>query len=160
MNMGRVKRVVLALIVLLVLAQLVQPKRTNPPVVPSRSLEAHVQIPSQVLHILKSACGNCHSSETAWPWYSHVAPVSWLITSDVNEGRNYINFNDWKAQKSPEAATEHLGLICKEIRDGGMPPPSYRWMHKESRLSPDDVTEVCSWSESFGAPSHPAGHGN
>ena len=153
MNMVRVKRVVVALIVLLVLAQLVQPKRTNPPVVPSRSLEAHVQVPPQVQSTLKRACANCHSSETVWPWYSHVAPVSWLITSDVNDGRNHINFHDWEAQKSPEAATKNLASICKEVRDGGMPPFSYRMMHKESRLSPEDMNAVCSWSQSFGTSS-------
>ena len=160
MNRVRVKRVVLASIVLLVFAQLVQPKRTNPPVVPSRSLEAHVQVPPQVQLILKRACGDCHSSDTAWPWYSHVAPISWLITSDVNEGRNHINFQDWEAQKSPEAATEHLALICKEVRDGGMPPFSYRMMHKESRLSSKDMNALCSWSQSFGKSAGSAGQGN
>src|SRR5271165_2324423 len=87
MNMGRVKKVVFALIGVLVLIQFVQPKRTNPPVVPSRSLEAHVPVPPQVSAILKRACGDCHSSETVWPWYSHVAPVSWLVADDVNVGR-------------------------------------------------------------------------
>ena len=160
MNMVRVKRVVFALIVLFVFAQLVQPKRTNPPVVPSRSLEAHVQVPPQVQSILKRACGDCHSSETVWPWYSHVAPISWLVTSDVNEGRNHINFHDWEAQKSPEEATKHLASICKEVRDGGMPPFTYRMMHKESRLSSEDINAVCSWSQSFGTPSQSAGQGN
>jgi hypothetical protein len=160
MNMLRLKRVAIALIVLVVFLQLVQPKRTNPPVVPSRSLEAHVRVPPQVESVLKRACGNCHSNETVWPWYSHVAPISWLITSDVNEGRSHINFHDWEAQKSPQAAIEHLALICKEVRDGGMPPLTYRMMHKESRLSPGDMSAVCSWSQSFGRPSGLAGEGN
>jgi hypothetical protein len=160
MNMVRVKRIVLTLIVLLVFAQLVQPNRTNSPVIPSKSLEAYVRVPQQVQVILKRACGDCHSSETVWPWYSHVAPISWLITSDVNEGRNHINFQDWEAQKSPEAATKHLASICKEVRDGGMPPFSYRMIHKESRLSPEDINTVCSWSQSFGNPSESAGQGN
>jgi hypothetical protein len=151
MNMVRVRRLVLALIILLVVAQLVQPKRTNPPVIPSRSLEAHVQVPGRVQFVLRRACGDCHSNQTVWPWYSHVAPISWLITSDVNQGRHHIDFDDWEAQESPNEATEHLALICKEVRDRAMPPISYRMMHKQSRLSPEELDVVCAWSQSFGS---------
>jgi hypothetical protein len=149
MNMVRLKIVVLALVVLFLLAQLVQPQRTNPPVVPSRSLEAHVQVPQNVLPILKRACGDCHSSETVWPWYSHVAPVSWLVADDVNVGRSHINFQDWEAQENPKEGSEHLALICKEVKEKGMPPLTYRTMHTESRLSEEDVNALCSWSQSF-----------
>ena len=149
MNMILVKRIVIALIAVFLIAQFVQPKRTNPPVVPSRSLEAHVQVPQDVLQILKRACGDCHSSETVWPWYSHVAPVSWLVTDDVNVGRSHINFQDWEAQENPREAAEHLGLICKEVREKGMPPFTYRMVHKESRLSEKDTDTICSWSQSF-----------
>jgi len=150
MNMVRVKRITLALVVVFLLAQFVQPKRTNPPVVPSRSLEAHVQVPHDVLPILKRSCGDCHSSETVWPWYSHVAPVSWFVVDDVNEGRSHINFQDWEAQENPKEAAEHLALICKVVREKGMPPLSYRLMHRESRLSEKDIDAICSWSQSFG----------
>src|SRR3984893_1207762 len=150
MNMVRVKRITLALVVVFLLAQFVQPKRTNPPVVPSRSLEAHVQVPHDVLPILKRSCGDCHSSETVWPWYSHIAPVSWFVVDDVNEGRSHINFQDWEAQENPKEAAEHLALICKVVREKGMPPLSYRLMHRESRLSEKDIDAICSWSQSFG----------
>ena len=159
MNMIRVKRIALALAAVFLLAQFVQPKRTNPPVVASRSLEAHVQVPQDVAPILKRACGDCHSNETVWPWYSHVAPVSWLVTDDVNEGRSHINLQDWEAQENPKEASEHLTLICKEVREKGMPPFSYRLMHSESRLSAQDMDTICSWSQLFGAaPETPGEH--
>jgi hypothetical protein len=150
MNMIRLKRIALALVAVFLLAQFVQPKRTNPPVVPSRSLEAHIQVPQNVVPILKRACGDCHSSETAWPWYSHVAPVSWLVADDVNVGRSHINFQDWEAQENQKEAVEHLTLICKEVREKGMPPLTYRIMHKDSRLSEEDIATICVWSQSFG----------
>jgi hypothetical protein len=150
MNMGRVKKIVFALLGIFVLIQFVQPRRTNPPVVPSRALEAHVPIPPQVLSILKRACGDCHSSETVWPWYSHVAPVSWLVIDDVNVGRSHINIQDWDAQVNPQEAAEHIGLICKEVQEKQMPPLSYRIVHKVSRLSAEDVNQICSWSKSAG----------
>jgi hypothetical protein len=157
MNMIRVKTIALALAAVFLLAQFVQPKRTNPPVVPSRSIEAHVQVPQEVLPILKRACGDCHSSETRWPWYSHIAPLSWIVADDVNLGRRHVNFQDWEAQENPKEAAEHLALICKEVRDKGMPPFSYRMMHKESRLSNKEVETLCSWSQSFGTARETAG---
>jgi len=151
MNMARVKIIAIVLVAVFLIAQFVQPKRTNPPVVPSRSLQAHVQVPRDVLQILNRACGDCHSSQTVWPWYSRVAPVSWLVVDDVNTGRRHINFQDWEAQQNPKEAAEHLGLICKEVRDKGMPPFSYRVMHKDSRLSNQDIDTLCTWSQSVGA---------
>ena len=151
MKRGAVKWVVVGLVAILILIQIVQPSRTNPPVVPSRSLEAHVQMPAEVQVILKRSCYNCHSSATVWPWYSHVAPVSWLVTNDVNTARGHINFQNWEAQINPEEGKEHLGLICKLIRDGSMPPASYRIMHKDAYLSAEEANAVCAWSQKFAA---------
>lgn len=152
MNWFRVKILVTALVTLFLIAQFVQPKRTNPPVVPSRSLQAHVEVPQDVSAILNRACADCHSSRTVWPWYSHVAPVSWFVVDDVNSGRRHINLQDWEAQKSPKEAAEHLSLICKEVREKGMPLLSYRLLHKESRLSSQEIDTICRWSQSVGAP--------
>ena len=152
MNMARAKILVTVLVALFLIAQFVQPTRTNPPVIPSRSLQAHVPVPPNVMPILNRSCGDCHSSATVWPWYSHIAPVSWLVVDDVNTGRSHINFQDWEAQENPKEAGEHLSLICKEVREKGMPPFSYRLMHKDSRLSQQDIDAICSWSQSVGAP--------
>ena len=153
MNIGRVRWTLIILALLLISIQLVRPARTNPAVVPSRSLQAHVAVPGQVQSVLKRSCYNCHSSETVWPWYSHVAPVSWLVADDVNTARSHINFQDWEAQVNESEGKEHLGLICKEIRDGSMPPRNYRIMHKDAPLSPEEVDAVCAWSQTFTNPS-------
>jgi hypothetical protein len=149
MNMARVKKVLLALVSFLVAIQFVQPRRTNPPVIPSRSLGAHVQVPGEVQAILNRACANCHSSHTSWPWYGHIAPFSWVITDDVNEGRRHMNFDDWEAQPSPKDASDRLAGICNETQDKGMPPFSYRILHPESRLKPSEIATLCSWSHTF-----------
>ncbi|MBA3008351.1 MAG: heme-binding domain-containing protein [Proteobacteria bacterium] len=75
------------------------------------------------------ACGDCHSYETKWPWYSNVAPASWLVTSDVNEAQQHFNVSAWKYQeknKGDEAAYE--------LREGKMPPLRYLAAHTEARL--------------------------
>jgi Haem-binding domain len=152
MNKGRVRWTLIILAILLISIQLVRPTRTNPAVVPWRRLQSHLAVPGQVQSVLQRSCYNCHSSETVWPWYSYVAPISWLIADDVNTARSHINFQDWEAQVSPSEGLEHLGLICKEIRDGSMPPRGYRIMHKDAYLSPEQVSAVCAWSETFATP--------
>ena len=145
MKSARAKWMVIGLIAVLALIQFIQPSRTNPPVIASRSLEAHVQVPAPVQEILKRSCYDCHSSATVWPWYSHVAPVSWYVAHDVNTARGHINFQDWEAQVNPKEGKEHLGLICKLVRNGNMPPADYRLMHEGTELSPAEVSEVCAW---------------
>ncbi|MGH9681676.1 MAG: heme-binding domain-containing protein [Candidatus Acidiferrales bacterium] len=151
MNWARVKIAVLAIIVLLILIQIFQPRRTNPPTAASRTIEAHVQIPEDVRGPLRRACGDCHSNQTVWPWYSQIAPISWVVIDDVNQGRRHMNFDDWEALKGPTLATTRLTDICKEIQENGMPPFSYRIAHPKSLLKAKEIAAVCSWSNSFAA---------
>jgi hypothetical protein len=146
---GTGKWYIIGLIAVLILIQLIRPSRTNPPVIPSQSLEAHVEVPAEVLTIMKRACYDCHSSSTAWPWYSNVAPVSWYVAHDVNTARGHVNLQNWEAQINPDEGKEHLGLICKLVRNGEMPPADYRVMHKDANLSITDVNTVCAWSLKF-----------
>ena len=149
MNKARVKKVILALAVFFIVKQFVQPQRTNPSIIPSRTLAAHVKVPEEVQSILMRACGNCHSNQTVWPWYSHIAPLSWIITDDVDEGRRHMNFQDWEARISKQPAAPPLD-ICKEVQEKGMPPFTYRMMHGDARLTPQEIDTLCSWFQSLG----------
>ncbi|MGD0745731.1 MAG: heme-binding domain-containing protein, partial [Verrucomicrobiota bacterium] len=84
-----------ALVAVFALLQLTNPARTNPPIVPGHDVSATNAPPPPIAALLHAACYDCHSYETKWPWYSRVAPVSWLIASDVNGGRKHMNFSDW-----------------------------------------------------------------
>lgn len=149
MNKARVKKVIFALAAFLIVIQFVQPRRTNPPIVPSRALAAHVPVPEEVQSILMRACGNCHSNQTVWPWYSHVAPISWFIVDDVDEGRRHMNLQGSESHV-PKGVSDRPFDLCKEVRDRGMPPVTYRLMHKEARLGPQEIDSLCSWSQSLG----------
>lgn len=76
------------------------------------------------------ACSDCHSNETKWPWYSTVAPVSWLVQHDVDEGREHFNVSLWGVQKENEGDES-----AEEVREGEMPPWFYTVLHPETRLS-------------------------
>jgi len=82
-------------------------------------------------------CGNCHSNETIWPWYSKVAPVSWLVQHDVDEGREHFNASMWGKQQRNKGSD-----AAEELREGEMPPWIYLLGHKEAKLSDDEKTEL------------------
>lgn len=131
-----------AAILLLIGAQFIRPDMTNPAINPERTFETVMKPAPEVAAIIHRACSNCHSNNTTWPWYSHIAPASWLIASDVREGRDHLNFSEWgllnayESQRLVEAA-------CREIKGGDMPPLYYRPMHPESWLSEKDISTLC-----------------
>jgi hypothetical protein len=122
----------LAVIAVLVLIQAIPYGKTytNPPVVREPSWDS-----AATRAIAKRACFDCHSNETIWPWYSRIAPVSWLVRFDVDEGRSELNFSEWQngARKG-----ERPDKISKEISKGEMPPFVYLPTHPEARLSDAD----------------------
>ena len=126
----------------LVVAQFIQPERTNPPADPSASFEAVVKPPKEVAAVIGRACRDCHSNQTTWPWYSRVAPVSWLVVGDVNEGRSKLNFSQWNIY-SPEMTRIKLGAMCEEVRTGDMPPKYYTPMHPQARVNGAEVSLIC-----------------
>ena len=77
-----------------------------------------------------TACFDCHSNETKWPWYSNIAPASWLIQHDVDEGRRHMNFSEW--------GTRGGRATVVRVRKGDMPPLTYQLAHPEARLSEAD----------------------
>ena len=128
------------------LMQLARPERTNPPIDPSLTLAAHVAVPPPVAAILDRSCRDCHTHQTTWPWYSRVAPASWLVVHDVNEGRDHLNLSTWATQ-GDEDRRESLSDICKEVRRGNMPVKPYLLMHREAALTPGDVDTLCAWTD-------------
>ena len=83
--------------------------------------------------IAQRACFDCHSNSTRWPWYSNIAPASWLITHDVEEGRHHINFSDWDRPDE-----QHADEFQKVFDENSMPPRQYLLLHPEAKLSDEE----------------------
>lgn len=129
----------ISIILILVLIQLAPVERTNPPV------EKEITAPGNVMGILRKACYDCHSNRTKWPWYSTFAPVSWLLVSDVTEGRAELNFTTWNRYPAKKLAALPK-KIWEEVQEGEMPPLAYRLMHPEARLSAEEKELLHGWS--------------
>ena len=132
-------------VAVLIGAQFFPPARTNPVSDPESSFEAVARPPAEVASLVNRACRDCHSNETVWPWYSKVAPVSWLVAKDVQEGRNHLNFSEW-GRLGPEMARSRLREVCEQVRGNEMPLWYYVPLHPTARLSQTEVTTLCNQS--------------
>ena len=109
---------------------------TNPPVTAEPTWDS-----PRTRELAKQACFDCHSNETVWPWYSSVAPVSWLVQRDVDEGRSKMNFSEWP--QLPAGGGAAIAAEVAEVIDGGeMPPIQYRLIHSGARLSDAEKQEL------------------
>jgi hypothetical protein len=123
--------------------QFYRPERTNPPVDPARTIQAILTVPADADAILRRSCYDCHSHETRWPWYSHIAPAMWLVASDVENGRSMLNFSQWDYRAL--RAIGRLDQMAMEIDAGNMPLPAYLLMHPSARLSEEEKDKLYDW---------------
>ena len=122
-----------------VLIQFVPVERSNPATV------SDIPAPPEVESVLRRACYDCHSNETSWPWYSRIAPVSWLVAHDVKEAREKMNLSTWSLLSESEKV-EALHEIWEEVEEGEMPPWLYLLQHPEARLSEQDLSVLKQWA--------------
>ncbi len=140
----KLRRIFLWLIAIVVagvlLLQLVPYGRAhdNPPTVQEPNWDS-----AQTRELAARACYDCHSNTTVWPWYSNIAPVSWLVQRDVDEGREHLNFSDWNQSHAEhgqkEGEVEELGEV---VLEGEMPPPNYLLTHPEARLTQAELAAL------------------
>ena len=145
-------RIALGALALLAAAQAVPVRRDNPPV------EADLQAPPQVKALLRRACYDCHSHETVWPLQAYVAPISWLVAHDVQEGREELNFSRWGGEE-PRRAAKRARKVAKEVEEHEMPPWLYLLAHPEARLTEADRSLLAAWADGLarGDPPTPGG---
>lgn len=141
-----VKRILTPLLVILLLIQLIRIDKTNPTSDPSQDLIAILQPPDEIAHIIKSACYDCHSHHSTYPWYTNIAPISFWIKNHINEGRHHLNFSEWGTY-ADKRAHHKLEECYEEVLEGHMPLPSYLWMHPEARIDDRQRKSLAGWFE-------------
>ena len=98
-----------------------------------------------IVQIMERSCQNCHSEKTEWPWYSFVAPASWLIEKDVHDARSHMNLSRW-GEYSLEKKQELLTRLAAAVRSRQMPPARYTFMHPNEKPSTTDLEQVYEWA--------------
>jgi hypothetical protein len=101
--------------------------------------------PTEVVSVLQKSCYDCHSNETEWPWYSNIAPVSWLVSSDVQDGRLHLNFSKWE-NLSRKDKVKMKEEIWEEIENENMPLWKYSILHPDANLTPEAKNLIRDWA--------------
>jgi hypothetical protein len=137
--MGRIVNIFLILILFaLFVIQFIPVNKTNPII--SEDMRASIE----VKNILRNSCYNCHSNETKWPWYSNIAPVSWMIINDVDDARKKMNFSTWD-KISFEKKEVLKKDIWDEVQQEDMPPTLYTYVHPEAKLGFPQKNIIKKW---------------
>jgi hypothetical protein len=145
-----IKRVLLILAGVLITAFIVMqffpPARNSSPMSGDDFLSPQQDIPAGIKAIVKESCSDCHSNHTHYPWYNHVAPVSWFLSRHIRHGKEELNFSDW-GTLSVRKRISTLQDICEVVTEGSMPLKSYTLIHRHARIDEVSKTRLCDWTK-------------
>lgn len=139
------KKIGWGLLILLLIAQFFQPEKNDGIAFGEGDVTHAVMVPAEVKTILQSACFDCHSNHTNYPWYSKITPVNWWLNNHIEEGKRELNFSSFMAYDKKRQAKK-MAETAEEVEEGHMPLGSYTWIHKEAELTDSQKKLVADWS--------------
>jgi hypothetical protein len=135
------KRILYILFATAVVAQIFQPDRSVPTIVPANDMLVMTHAPEEIKTLVQGACYDCHSDRTTYPWYASITPVNFWLQDHINEGRGKMNFSRWHDPASQKEAYE-----CGEVlREGEMPPKNYAFIHGHAQLTNEQHSQLAVW---------------
>ncbi|HYQ57197.1 MAG TPA: heme-binding domain-containing protein [Draconibacterium sp.] len=134
----------IVLLLAFIVLQFFQPEK-NSTKAGSNHIFNQEEVPEHIQTILTTSCFDCHSNNTNYLWYHHIAPVSWLINNHIEEGKSDLNFSEWEEMDVFDKITI-LEEICQETEQKKMPIESYQKMHPKSKLTEEQIAELCDWT--------------
>jgi hypothetical protein len=141
------KKVILVIAVVLIVIQFFRIDKENPPAEINKDFINLTDPPQEIAEMIKTSCYDCHSYHTRYPWYSDIAPASWLLKNHVNDGRDHLNFSIWPDYK--ESKKEHkIGECIEVVESGEMPMKGYILFHSEADLNETQRHNLISWFQS------------
>jgi len=145
-----VKKILLGLLVVFIAIQFIRQSKNLGASPGPADLFARHPAPAEVKQLLQTACYDCHSNTTRYPWYAEVQPVGWLLADHIKEGKQHLNFSEFD-QLTLKRAGHKLEQCADEVTEGGMPLPSYRLIHREARLTDTQRKLLVDWFDSVRA---------
>jgi hypothetical protein len=144
--MSRIKKILLAILIVLIVIQFIQPARNKNGQVLATDISKMVSLPRDVQIILKTACYDCHSNNTNYPWYTNIQPVGWMMARHIKEGKEELNFSEFGSYAARRQLNK-LKSIENSIKDGSMPISSYTIIHKNARLTNEEKALIIDWAK-------------
>ena len=143
--MSRIKKILLGVIIIFIAIQFITPPRNKSMQVLSTDITNTYSVPENVYAVLKKACYDCHSNNTRYPWYANLQPFGWQLQQHIKNGKKDLNFSEFGSYSSRRKINK-LRAIDKSIKNGTMPLSSYTLLHKNARLTKDDIQLIIDWT--------------
>jgi len=144
------KKIGLILFAAFIIIQFFRPERNEGKTILPTDITYVAAVPQDVQIVLSRSCYDCHSNNTAYPWYMNIQPVAWYLADHVKEGKRELNFSEFGSYK-PKKQLHKLQEIVKEVREGEMPLSSYTLIHGDAKLSDAEKNRVIAWADSLAA---------
>ena len=141
------KKILIGIVAVLLIMQFFRIDKSIPEHDPATNIIAINQPDAEITHILKVACYDCHSYDTEYPWYTNVAPLSFLIKEHIKQGRKHLNFAEW-ASYDDKKRKHKLEECIEEVEGGRIPMKSYTWLHAEAKLTDEQREKLVAWFQS------------
>jgi hypothetical protein len=138
------KFIFIGIIAVLIGIQFISIDKTNPTVDDNKDFIRLTNPPAEIGILIKNACYDCHSHNTKYPWYTDVAPVSWLIKEHINNGRRNLNFSTWPDYQESKKAHK-IDECIEVVKSGEMPMKAYVMLHEEAEFSQDQKMALLTW---------------
>lgn len=134
------------MLIVFIIIQFIRPERNESSEVLPADISKLAAVTDSVQVLLKNACYDCHSNNTTYPWYVNIQPMGWLMTNHIQEGKSVLNFSEF-GNYSARRQLSKLKGITNSIKDDIMPLSSYKWMHKNARLTQFEKALLINWVE-------------
>ncbi len=144
--MSWIKKILLVLLIVFIAIQFIQPAQNKSVQVLPTDISKTITVPENVKMILQTACYDCHSNNTDYPWYNYVQPVAWILANHIKHGKRDLNFNEFGSYPVRKQQSK-LKAIADQIKDGEMPLYSYTIIHYNARLSKEQKAIIIDWAQ-------------
>lgn len=152
--MSVTKKILLALLVVFIVIQFVKPDKNQSSADSPNDIFSHYQAPDSTKQLIRTVCYDCHSNNTAYPWYAEIQPVAWWLAHHVDEGKAEMNFSEF-ASYAPKKADHKLEELVEMVSEEEMPLQSYTILHKNARLSDSQRLSITNWAKQVRAQIQP-----
>jgi hypothetical protein len=143
------KKILIGLLLLVVVMQLLQPEKNVASGISENDISNVYAVPVHIQEVLSQKCYHCHSNTTKYPWYVHIQPIGWWMAAHIKEGKEHLNFSEFKTYDAEKAAHK-LEEVAEEITKGSMPLESYTWIHRDAKVTPEETRAITDWIASLG----------
>jgi hypothetical protein len=143
------RKILIALVAVLIIIQFLQPGKNIAEGISENDITKVYEVPGNVLKTFQQKCYDCHSQNTHYPWYYNIQPIGWWMDYHVREGKDELNFSEFKTYDT-KRANHKLEELAEVVNEGSMPLQSYIWMHGDAKVTSEEAQSIISWVESLG----------